>query len=102
MAAALAVRWTGSSSIRIPEHSCEVAHQGGHGCLAPWDGSDRPARGVLMGGARREMIMKTTTKTIAGLALGLCLVGGAAGCAEDDGKSEESDVKGGPDGKAEA
>ncbi len=43
-----------------------------------------------------------TTKTFAKIALGLCLVGGFAGCAEDDGKSDVSDVKGGPDGKAEA
>jgi hypothetical protein len=47
------------------------------------------------------MTMKTT-KTIAHIALGLCLVGGAAGCVDDDGKLDESDVKGGPEGKAEA
>src|SRR5687767_3851926 len=44
--------------------------------------------------------MKTTMKMFAAIALGTCL--GAAGCAEDDGKLEESDVKGGPEGKAEA
>lgn len=44
--------------------------------------------------------MKTMTM-FAAIALGTCLVG-AAGCAEDDGKLAESDVKGGPEGKAEA
>lgn len=39
-------------------------------------------------------------KTLTGLALGLCLA--TTGCLEDDGKPDESDVKGGPDGKAEA
>jgi len=43
-----------------------------------------------------------TTKMFAAIALGTCLVGGAAGCVEDDGKLAESDVKGGPEGKAEA
>jgi hypothetical protein len=44
-----------------------------------------------------------TTKMTAGLALGMSLLG-AAGCAthDDDGKPDQSDVKGGVDGKAEA
>ncbi|MCB9561672.1 MAG: hypothetical protein H6709_21225 [Kofleriaceae bacterium] len=46
--------------------------------------------------------MKTTVKTIVSLALGACLVGNVAGCADQDLKPDESDVKGGPDGKAEA
>jgi hypothetical protein len=44
--------------------------------------------------------MKTMTM-FAGFALGLSLVGGAVGCVDDDGKPDESDVKGGADGKAE-
>jgi hypothetical protein len=52
------------------------------------------ARPLLRGG----LIMKSIT-TFAGLALGLSLVGA---CVEDDGKPDESDVKGGPEGKAEA
>jgi hypothetical protein len=43
--------------------------------------------------------MKTTVKMIAGLVLGACVT---TGCVEDDGKLDESDVKGGPEGKAEA
>lgn len=45
--------------------------------------------------------MTKTIKMIAGLALGLSTAG-AAGCVDEDLKPDQSDVKGGPEGKAEA